>query len=232
MDSLKSLQVLRYGVAALAVTLALVLKLELSPLIEQETPFLLVLAAVVVGAWFGGLGPGLLATALAALAVNYFFLPPLDSFSGPKAVPLALFTLEGVLVSIIVTALHSARSRAEATALEARRHEEELRRSEERFRLLVEGVKDYAIFMLDPAGRVASWNAGAERITGYQAEEIVGKPFSHFHTEEDIERGRPEEEVRVAAAEGCYEEEGLRVRKDGSLFWASVLCTALSDEAG
>jgi diguanylate cyclase (GGDEF)-like protein/PAS domain S-box-containing protein len=115
---------------------------------------------------------------------------------------------------------------------ERKEAEEKLRQSEERFRLLVEGVKDYAIFMLDPNGQIASWNEGAQHIKGYRAEEIIGEHFSTFYTEEDIERGHPEEELRVAVEEGRYEEEGLRVRKDGSRFWANVLITALRDENG
>ncbi len=102
-----------------------------------------------------------------------------------------------------------------------------LREGEEKFRLLVEGTRDYAIFMLDPEGRVASWNAGAERIKGYTAEEIVGEHFSAFYPE-DVANGHPEYELRVAASEGAYEEEGWRVRKDGSRFWASVVLTALN----
>jgi diguanylate cyclase (GGDEF)-like protein/PAS domain S-box-containing protein len=109
---------------------------------------------------------------------------------------------------------------------------EELRSSEERFRLLVEGVRDYAIFMLDAEGRITSWNAGAQRIKGYRAEEILGKHFSCFYTEEDVERDHPGEELRLAQEQGRYEEEGLRVCKDGSKFWASVLITALRDEEG
>src|SRR5215218_6760259 len=109
---------------------------------------------------------------------------------------------------------------------------ETLRQSEERFRLLVEGVKDYAIFMLDPHGYITTWNEGARRIKGYEAEEIIGEHFSVFYTEEDVERAHPEEELRIATAEGQYEEEGTRVRKDGSTFWASVLITALWDEEG
>jgi PAS domain S-box-containing protein len=112
------------------------------------------------------------------------------------------------------------------------RTRETLRQSEERFRLLVEGVKDYAIFMLDPYGHITTWNEGARRIKGYEAEEIVGEHFSVFYTDEDVEREHPEEELRVAAAEGSYEEEGIRARKDGSTFWASVLITALRDEDG
>ncbi len=113
-----------------------------------------------------------------------------------------------------------------------RQAEEALRRSEERFRLLVEGVKEYAIFMLDPEGRVATWNEGARRIKGYATEEILGEHFSVFYTDEDIERRYPDEELRVAAAEGSYEDEGPRVRKDGSTFWANVVITALRDEDG
>jgi PAS domain S-box-containing protein len=112
------------------------------------------------------------------------------------------------------------------------RTREALRESEERFRLLVEGVKDYAIFMLDPEGYITTWNEGAKRIKGYEAEEIVGEHFSIFYTDEDVERKHPEEELRIAEADGIHEEEGIRVRKDGSTFWASVLITALRDEEG
>jgi PAS domain S-box-containing protein len=110
--------------------------------------------------------------------------------------------------------------------------EEKLRLSEERFRLMVENVQDYAIFMLDPSGRVATWNAGAERIKGYSAEEIIGEHFSRFYPEEALARDWPAEELRRAAAEGRIEDEGWRVRKDGSKFWANVVITALRDESG
>jgi PAS domain S-box-containing protein len=114
----------------------------------------------------------------------------------------------------------------------SRRTGEVLRESEERFRLLVEGVKDHAIFMLDGKGCVSTWNLGARRIKGYEAGEIVGKHFSAFYTREDVERGHPEQVLRRATADGRYEEEGLRVRKDGSTFWANVVITALRDDAG
>ncbi len=102
----------------------------------------------------------------------------------------------------------------------------------DQFRLLVETVRDYAIFLLDVDGRVMSWNAGAERINGYTADEIVGKHFSTFYPRPQARRGHPEYELRVAAEEGRYEEENWRVRKDGTTFWASVVITALRDEAG
>jgi PAS domain S-box-containing protein len=108
----------------------------------------------------------------------------------------------------------------------------ELRASEERFRLLVEGSTDYAIFMLGPTGHIASWNPGAQRIKGYRADEIIGQHFSRFYPPEDIESRKPERELQIATAKGKYEEEGWRLRKDGSRFWASVLITALRDEAG
>jgi len=114
----------------------------------------------------------------------------------------------------------------------SRATQEILRESEERFRLLVEGVKEYAIFMLDVEGRVTTWNPGARRIKGYEPEEIIGEHFSLFYTIEDVERGHPEEVLGLAAADGRYEEEGIRVRKDGSTFWADVVITALTDEAG
>jgi PAS domain S-box-containing protein len=123
-------------------------------------------------------------------------------------------------------------SQLEAAIAELESSQQELRQSEERFRLLVEGVEDYAIFMLDPAGCVVSWNEGAERIKGYQAWEVIGEHFSVFYTQEDVERGLPEEELRVAAVEGRFKKEGLRVRKDGSRFWADVVIAALTDEAG
>ncbi len=107
-----------------------------------------------------------------------------------------------------------------------------LRRSEERFRLLVEGASDYAIFMLDPEGRVATWNSGAERIKGYRAEEILGQHFSKFYPQESVERGKPQHELEVAAAKGRFEDEGWRIRKDGSRFWANVIITALRGKDG
>ncbi len=108
----------------------------------------------------------------------------------------------------------------------------ELLLSEERFRAMVAGVKDYAIFMLDPQGRVSTWNVGAQRVKGYTAEEILGEHFSRFYTEEDKERGKPDFELKTAASVGQFEDEGWRVRKDGSRFWANVMITAVRDKNG
>jgi PAS domain S-box-containing protein len=103
---------------------------------------------------------------------------------------------------------------------------------EYRFRLLVEAVRDYAIFMLDPEGHILTWSAGAERIKGYPAEEVIGKHFSIFYPQPDIRARKPEMELQIARRDGRFEEEGWRVRKDGSRFWANVVITALRDEHG
>jgi PAS domain S-box-containing protein len=115
---------------------------------------------------------------------------------------------------------------------ERREHEELLRRSEERFRLLVQGVRDYAIFMLDPDGYIVSWNYGAQQNKGYTSDEIIGRHFSVFYPPDVAASGWPAEELELALARGSFEDEGWRVRKDGSRFWASVVITALHDDSG
>jgi len=107
-----------------------------------------------------------------------------------------------------------------------------LRRSEERYRLLVENVEDYAIHLLDPRGRVVTWNSGAEQMQGYRPGEIIGRRFSRFYTPEDVARGKPEQVLATAAAEGKYADEGWSVRRDGTRFWANILLTALRSEGG
>ena len=103
---------------------------------------------------------------------------------------------------------------------------------EEQHRLLMENVKDYGIFLLDPQGRIVTWNTGAERILGYKEAEIVGQPFSRIFTPEDIDQEQPEHELRTAADQGRVEDERWHVRKDGSRFWASGVVTPLWDEGG
>lgn len=117
-------------------------------------------------------------------------------------------------------------------ALYRHKMERELRESEELFRLMVENIKDYAIFMLDPEGLVTTWNEGSERLKGYKSEEIIGQHFSLFYTADDAASGRPQRELETARASGRFEDEGWRMRKDGSSFWANVLITALIDNTG
>ena len=107
--------------------------------------------------------------------------------------------------------------------------EQTLRETEDRARLLVESVKDYALITLDSGGHVISWNAGAQRITGYRADEILGRHFSCFYSAEDVQQGKTERELNTASTDGRFEDEGWRTRKDGSRFWANTIVTALRD---
>ena len=102
--------------------------------------------------------------------------------------------------------------------------------SERNFRLLVEGVADYALYMLDPGGVVTSWNIGGQRIKGYSADEIIGQHFSRFYTEADRANGKPVRALRIAREQGRYEEEGWRVRNDGTFFWASVIIDPIYED--
>jgi PAS domain S-box-containing protein len=134
-------------------------------------------------------------------------------------------------------ALSSGEGRAQEVAvlqqrLEALEKQKALHDSQQQLQLLVEAVQDYAIFMLDADGRVKTWNAGAQRIKGYAASEIIGKHFSCFYFEEDLESGKPGRELEIAARDGRVEDEGWRIRKDGSKFWANVVITALKDSRG
>ena len=181
------------------------------------------------------------------------FYPPEDNAAGKPARELEIAIAEGRLedegwrirkdgtrfwANVVITALVDEQGvlqgfgKVTRDMTERRAAQEELRRSEERFRLLVQGVLDYAIFMLDPAGYISSWNAGAERIKGYSADEIIGQHFSVFYPPEDVAAGKPAWELETAIAEGRLEDEGWRIRQDGTRFWANVVITALLDEHG
>ncbi len=136
----------------------------------------------------------------------------------------------GTVLGLLITA--AAGWNVQRDISRRRRAEEALKRSEEEYRMLLDGVQDYAIFMLSPQGEIVTWNSGAERINGYGAHEIIGKNFSCLFCPEEIGRGTPEQLLRIAATKGRYEDEGMRVRKDGSQFLTSSILTALRDPAG
>jgi PAS domain S-box-containing protein len=215
-----------YGSAIALVILALLLRRALLPILGPSTPFLLL--SIIVSAWYGGLGPGLAATLLGATAA--FFFPHLALGASNAlhftSASLAISVLVlGGLISLLLETLHRAQRRSTRMA-------QELRVTNQRFHLLVDSAKDYGIFMLDPKGYISTWSAGAKHIIGYSAREIIGQHFSRFYLEEDIAAGKPEMELRVATATGRFEEEGWRLRRDGSRFWASVVLSAVHDEDG
>ena len=237
---------LRYGVAVLVVGVAVGIKLLLDPVIPQEVPFLLLFGAVMVSAWYGGLGPGLLTMVLAGLATNYLFLRPQDPFAS-GAIPLLVFFVEGTLVCLLTEALRTARRRAEASKAEAERDHEHLRRSEEHFRSLVE-VKEVTeerlkeseglyrnvveqvaenIFLLDPdTGLIIQANASLLRSLGYEAGEIrrltVYDIVAHDRESVDINIGRVWSEGQLSIGERRTR------RKDGALIDVEVSAGAIA----
>ena len=139
---------------------------------------------------------------------------------------------------VVITALYDDQGRLAGFGkvtrdlTERREAEERFRASEEQFRALIERVEEYAIYLLDPTGRVMSWNSGAEKIKGFHANEIVGKHFACFYTAEDVAAGKPQQNLEAAARLGHIRDQGLRVRRDGATFHADVVITALRDEQG
>ncbi|MCC5603893.1 PAS domain S-box protein [Nostoc favosum] len=234
-------QLQRYSIAFLTVFLALLLTLLLWQLHRLNSIYPLFLAAVMVSSWYGGFNPGLLATFLSAIVCAYFLLPPFYSLAvtGFSVIGLVQFVLVAVLISSLNSALRQARSQAQKNARTAqdnyeclRQIQDSLRQSEERYRLLIEGVTNYAIFMLDPNGNFTSWNIGAERILGYQEAEIIGQPFERIFSPEAIERGQPQQVLIKAVTEGFSKENRWHLRKDGKFFWAHCVITPLRDENG
>jgi PAS domain S-box-containing protein len=218
-------------------------------------PHLLVLfyPAMLLSTWIGGLGGGIAATLSSALLALYVFSPPAFSFHSRdpwQYVGAGVFVTVGVLFSVVhdrlrksvrqtelaLIAAEAARDELEARVrertAELRKANEQLIASEEHMHMLISEVKDYAIFMLDSYGRIASWNEGARSIKGYDSEDVLGKHFSILYSAEDRESGKPDRELQEAVAKGHYIEEGLRVRKDGSTFWASLVITPLYDKSG
>ena len=210
----------RLAIAPVAVLAALAIRLVLTPLTGHEGPFLVFFSAVMLSAWIGGNLGGILATILTVPLAAIFFLNSgtftWEGIAG-STILIELFVLDALVVSAITnrlwrTAEQAARQRAELVSL-------------------IDGVHDYAIFLLSATGAVVSWNTGAERITGYRAKEVLGQPLSLFYPVEERAAGRPEAAI-LAAVAGHYQGEGWHQRKDGTRFWANVVITPLTDTAG
>jgi len=167
-------------------------------------------------------------------------LQPRIDAAHSSSVLTGVFVVATFLVALALLYVHyvllnrqlQARENAELLAREAHAQEAALRREGEDFRLFIDAVKDYAIFALDSTGHIRTWNEGAQRLKGYAASEIIGEHFSRFYPTEDVQRGKPLWELEVATLEGRVEDEGWRVRKDGSRFWADVVITATRNQAG
>ncbi len=239
-------------VAQLFPLAAAILQWALWPIV-RPLYWLLFYPAVFFSSWIGGLSGGTIATLLSVFVVLYVFVPPGFSFhvKDPEALLSAgVFVCVGLLFSWVHYRLRKTgrlKEKALADADGVREHlEEQVRErtkelsrandllldSEEVMRLLISEVKDYAIFMLDVDGNIISWNEGAERIKGYKSEEILGKHFSIFYSEAERSAGKPQRELKEALEKGHYMEEGLRVRKGGGTFWASLVITPMRDKSG
>ncbi len=210
----------RYLIGVLATALSLLLWLLLAAVLGTDIPLMVFIVGVMLATRYGGRGPGLLTLVLSVLAVVFVTQGngTLRLIQFPDAIRLILFFIVGLLVTWIMEMLHAARLRSETT--------------EERFRLLVEGVHDYALFMTDVQGQIISWNPGVERLLGYSEAEIIGQPFSCIFTPEDIAQGASEQELNDAARKDRASDERWHVRKDGTRFFATGVVHPLRDTYG
>jgi len=233
-----------YALAFCLVAIATLLAKRMVPLLGEISPFYFV--AVMLTTWFGGVGPGLLATAFAGSAsVCFFYDFPKGThgFGWDDAVRLTVFLMIALLISFLLNMrrraerqLQIANENLEIRVVERTRELEIsnrlARESEEGFRALIEGVTDCAICLLDKQGRIERWNSGAQRIQGYSEAEVFDKDFSLFFPAHEQQSGLPKVHLARAAQTGRHEDEGWRIRKDGSPFWAHVIITSLHDESG
>jgi PAS domain S-box-containing protein len=227
-----------YGLSVVAVAAAMGLRIVLTAMFGPGLPAYITFYPMVMAvALLSGFGPGLMAMAISVGIAMYYILPPTGQFavaSPIDRVGLVIYLGMGLFMSIVAEFYRRYRAKALVydNEMKLRESQQALRDSEERNQLIVGHTRDYAIFMLDPQGRIATWNPGAERIKGYQAEEIIGQHFSCFYHKEAVASDWPAQELQIAEAEGRCEDVGWRIRKDGSRFWADVIITRLLDDAG
>ena len=225
-DYTRSNWILRYGLAVIAVAIGTLLRFRLGSCCGVNPPFITFYPAVMLAALCAGGGTGVFATVLSMICADYFFIAPNAALAVAKigdAVSIAVFVLMGLAMSAVAAEFDRIKHRDLA------RSDLEREDSESRFQTVVAGIKDYAIYALDAAGHVVSWNAGAERIEGWSATDVLGQHFSVFYPRDAVEQDKPNEHLALAVAQGAFAEEALRVRKDGSPFWAEVTLTALLD---
>ena len=230
---MKRSQLQRYGISILTTVVALLLTQQFWWQL-QPTIYPFFLSAVAISSWYGGIGPALLSIALNALASEYFFLPPIYTLAPNQhsLMRIGYFVAVALLIVTLNAMLRSAQRQAQRDRALLQQNQERLHQSEERYRLMVERVHDYAIFMLDPNGYIINWNVGAKRIFGYREEEIVGQSWECLFPPEAIERGFPQQELKIATANNLSGDDRWHVRKNGTRFWANSVVTPLRDRSG
>lgn len=220
--------IIRFGVAVLAVALAFGARLALDPLLAGRAHYLLFTAAVVVAGIYGGALPAIMAAVLAALAAQLF-----NGFGdGGGTVELLAFLTTSAILIWAASHISRLRSRSAESELRAGQRADEAKELADELNLLIDGVAGYAIYMLDPEGRVTIWNKSAERLKGWNAQEVVGKPSALFYPSAAVADGKPARDLEMARSAGRLDIEDWRVRKDGSEFLAHVTITALYDASG
>lgn len=227
--------VVRYLITISLVLLVILAKSFTDYLWGDGSPLILFISAVMFAARFCGWDAGILATCLSTMSCLYFYFEPTGSLlvhSTNDAFRVGVFLVEGFTLSTLMYSLQAARRRAEQTTRLLILKEQAVRETEEKLQLLIDSVQDYAIIMLDPTGHIISWNSGAERIKGYRAEEILGRHFSCFFRAEDLVEGQLDELLKTVASGQRVVEEGWRVRKDGSTYWANSIFSAVFNETG
>jgi PAS domain S-box-containing protein len=224
----------RFLVAVIVILFAAWLRYILGEVAGLNLPYITFYPAVMLVAIAAGSHAGLLATLLSALIANFYFVDPIgrSPLSAAELAGLAIFTITCAVTSLLIGMIQRLfRETAEVRGrLEQRTAA--LQESEERLRLTIDGARDQAIFMLDAEGRIATWNAGAERVEGFTAQEAIGQPYAMLFVPEDVQAGLPEAQLAAARAHGTSEVEGRRIRRDGSQFAAQVSLSALFDDKG
>jgi PAS domain S-box-containing protein len=224
-----------YSVAALVVAAALLIQLLLSLAVGREITFLLFLLAVMISAWYGGVWPGIAATAMSLFCAVMFLRPSdgeLTFLNTADLTRITLFVSEGCIVSLLSEKLRAAWRDSAERGREAAEALRTLRQSEERYHLLRENVRDYAIFIINDAGSIVECGLGVEHIFGYSAAEVVNKPFAIIFAPEDVLEGVPEQVLQKTLAEGRLEDERSYLRRDGTRFQAGGVTTAIRDASG
>ncbi|HEY9704678.1 MAG TPA: DUF4118 domain-containing protein, partial [Allocoleopsis sp.] len=225
--------ILTYSLPIVSVLMIWVIKTLLNPISPADNyPFLGFLAAIMLSAWYGGTIPGIIGTILSVVITGYFWLMPKYSliFNTSNLIAISLFFIEGLLISIWAQKMEKNKRLADMNFLVIMRQQQNLTQSQEKINLLLEGVIDYALIMLDKEGKVISWNQGVQHLYCYEEEEILGEYFGCFFTPEDLNLCQPDAALKMATENGKFITENWQMRKDGTKFFAREIITALKDE--